>query len=206
MSDFVLPQSSEIITPNSSIPQIQQFSELSVGGGPNKFLVTKNGLSIGNTVIVDSEGLNSLNNFPSDTIFDDTNRSPASTTYEDIPGGTLTSFTLVRQTRVLTYLRADVYHVDYNENGLNYQVQVRMIDTFDNAVTDGIEHGGNYVVDDINFAGTSWSSYVSAGTDVTSISNDLYEAGTHQFKAQYKVDGGTGNLWSYQIGYIVLGI
>lgn len=205
MADFVIPQSNEIITPESSIPQVQQFSELSVGGGPNKFLVTKNGLSIGNTIIVDSEGLNSLNNFRSDTVFDDTNRSPASTTYEDIPGGSLTSFTLTRQARILTYLRAYVYHTQYNDDTLNYQVWVRMIDTFDNSTTDGINYGGNWVVDDINFGSSSWSSHVE-GTDITSISNDLYEPGTHTLKAQYKVDGGTGFLGSYQIGYIILGI
>lgn len=205
MADFVLPQSNEIINPESSIPQVQQFSELSVGGGPNKFLVTKNGLSIGNTIIVDSEGLNSLNNFPSDTIYDGTNRTTSSTTYVDIPGAAMTSFTLVRQTRILTYLRATVIHPDFNENGLNYTVYCRLIDTFDDEVTDGIRSGGNWVLDDINFGGTSWSVYGTT-EEVVSISNDLYGAGTHQLKAQYKVDGGTGELYDLQIGYVILGI
>lgn len=205
MAGFVLPESNEIINTESSIPQVQQFSELSVGGGPNKFLVTKNGLSIGNTVIVDSEGLNSLNNFPSDTLFDGTNRTTSSTTYTDIPGASLTSFTLVRSTRILTYIRAKIIHDNFNDDGLNYTVYCSLLDTFDNSITDAVRSGGSWVVDDINFGATSYSSYGIA-QELVSISNDLYAAGTHQLKAQYKVDGGTGDLLELQIGYVILGI
>jgi len=203
MAEFTVENTEILMEPPNEDKVFKNVKELKIGDGT--FWVKDGVLKIGNTTIIDQSGLNSLNNFPSDTLFDDTDRNPASTTYEDIPGATLTSFTLVRQTRILTYVRAKVYHVDYNENGLNYTVYVRMIDTFDNAVTDGIRSGGNYVVDDINFGGTSWSSHLE-GDEVTSISNDLYEAGTHQLKAQYKVDGGTGKLQELQIGYIILGI
>lgn len=210
MSDFVIPQSNEVITPESSIPQVQQFSEISVGGGPNKFLVTKHGLSIGNTVIVDSEGLNSLNNFRSDTLFDPTNRTTSSTTYEDVPGATLTSFTLTRDARILTYVRASGYHTGYDDNGLNYYLKFRMIDMFDGTASDGVDITGSWALQDINinFGASSWtwSSHVQS-IETTSISNDIYLAGTHQFKAQFRVfGGGTGNLTEFQIGYVILGI
>lgn len=162
-------------------------------------------ITVGSSTVIDGTGLNSVQNFLSDTIFDDTNRSPASTSYEDIPGASMTPFTLTRQARVLTYVRAEMYHVDYNNDGQNYQVYVRMIDTFDNEVTDGVVSGGNWVVDDVNFGGSSWSSHVE-GQELTSISNDLFAAGTHTLKAQYKVDGGTGDLLELQIGYVILGV
>lgn len=202
---------SEFIVENVEIPMNQpnedkvfkNVKELKIGDGT--FWVKDGVLKIGNTTIIDQTGLNSLNNFQSDTLFDDTNRNPTNTTYEDVTGATLTSFTLNRQARILTYLRASMYHIDYNLDGSNFKTHMRLVDTFDNSVTDGISYGGNWVIDNINFGSSSWSSHVSSN-DIVSISNDLYDAGTHQFKAQCKVDGGTGFISNFQIGYIILGI
>lgn len=211
------------------------FRELQVGAGSDQFEANKEGvfiggtnytdapisfsydgiqkvktggaIQVGDTVVIDATGLNSVNNFVSDTLFDDTNRTTSSTSFEDIPGASMASFTLTRQARVLTYLRAKAYHSDYDTTG--DRIVVRMIDTFDNTPTDGVTIAGDHA-DDVDWdSGTGTINSITnrvSSEEFTSISNDLYAVGTHQFKAQYKVEGGTGNLFEIQIGYVVLGV
>lgn len=225
---IVLPKPEEIPT-----GAIQHFKEFSAGAGSSIFkanaegvfiggaafadapisftyagvqkILTGGKLQVGNNIVIDATGLNSVNNFISDTLFDATDRTPTSTTFTDIPGASMTSFVLTRSTRIITYIRANSYHTDYDTDAVNSKIFFQLVDTFDSNVTDGFSSGGQNVIDNINFAGTSWSTHIS-GLELVSISNDLYVAGTHSFKAQYRVSAGTGNLFELQIGYVLLGI
>ncbi len=187
----------------------ENFTDASISftyGGIQK-VKTGGAIQVGDTVVIDADGLNSVNNFISDTYFDDTNRTTSSTTFVDIPSATMAPFTLTRQARVLTYLRAKAYHDAYDTTG--DRIRVQMIDTFDNAVTDGVTIAGDHAEDVDWDSGTGTINSITnrvSSEEFTSISNDLFEAGTHTLKAQFKVEGGTGDLFEIQIGYVVLGV
>lgn len=164
-------------------------------------------INFGGTRIIDDVGLNSVNNFISDTNFDATNRTTTSTSYVDIPDASMDSFTLTRDARILTYIRAKAYHAEFDTDG--YTMSFQLIDTFDSSATDGVVITGEHVTDvdwDTGDGTINSTTKRVASEEFVSISNDLYVAGTHQFKAQYKVSGGTGNLFELQIGYVILGI
>lgn len=204
MSEFEIQPSELPMNEPNKDQRFKNVKEIKIGDGT--FSVKEGVLKVGEITVIDEKGLNSLENFRSDTVFDGTNRTQTSLTYTDIPGAALIPFTLDRPARILTYLRVKTENDNMVTDG--YTTQFRMYDTFDDDATDGIISGG----EGLQYVQTDGAGHVTSITtrirslESTSISNDLYVAGTHQFKVQWKVNGGTGNLYELQMGYVILGI
>jgi hypothetical protein len=197
---IVLPKPEDIPT-----GAIQHFKRFSAGAGASLTKITEEGitlgtvmtineqgLDIGGTKIVDSSGLNSLNNFRSDTLFYSTSQNVTATSYTVLTGGTMASFILSRTTKVMTFLAVQGYHTGFPAN-TNY-VSTIIRDTFDNAANQGVIITGKW--------GTS-----SGIAEILSIAT-LWSlaAGTHTFRVEAAVDANTGVIGAFSLDYFILGV
>lgn len=180
---------------------------LSIGNGA--FRVDQDGLWVGDTLIVDSHGLNSLNNFRQDSITDIAAFETASTSYVDVTGGTMTPLVLERAANVLFYLNIEGRNKNFedSEATVGYSC-IGRIYCVEHAVSEAVlifkgQLGFYYTFD---VGGDSWSSDITNIQTSKVIIQEL-SAGTHTFKFQVSaVNGGTARAANTDIGYTVLGI
>jgi hypothetical protein len=154
-------------------------------------------LSTSGGTIIDNSGLNSLANFPKGQIINASSPSTSSGTYIDVPGSTMSPFTLGRSTNVLIYFSIDgnsgsfpdcFCNVQYVDNTTQLQ-DLFVTGNFTTEVTGGV---ATYAVD-AEFA--YFMQFVTLS------------AGSHTFKLQMKADGAgsTAYLTNWLIGYIIFG-
>lgn len=171
-----------------------------------------NGLTINNgsitiknssgSAVIDSMGLNSLNNFKGTAVaaFDLT-YTTTSTTPVNITSASL-GFNLARDSYLLVYYFGDIDNSNFlNSNG-SHRVILTLKDT---------EVGNN--VFSLYSGGESWAN--SSGTAVTTgiRSNNIamvrivqFSAGTHTLVEQIQCEnGGTAELYGWEMGYLILG-
>ena len=141
-------------------------------------------LEANGVIIVDSNGLSSLNNFSTDQLQDITLHTTASTTYVDVPGSSLAPFTLTRSTNFMFSLII----IGTNDTALNY-LDVTMNDSVDGDLLNALcSYDG----------GTAKQS--------TSVFLGKLSPGTHTLKLKYQAGpGGTAYLSSYLYNYVKLG-
>jgi hypothetical protein len=204
MGDFV---EQPVAPDNSGVPKMQSFSELSVGGGPTKFLVTKRGLSVGNILIADEYGLNSSNNFRADSI---SGTGPITTTSDsmvDVTGSTMTSFVLARPAVVSISFTVYGYNSRYTDtNGQEVsEMTAQLVDSVDGVVEAAFLTGVPYVLLDGFLYPGAMGVYPSFYSSTT---NALLSAGTHTLKLQFRRENsvGTATIDSFGISYSILGI
>lgn len=194
------------VLPNEDGSIFNNLKVLNVGNGTLR--VDKNGMSVAGTVIVDSQGLNSLNNFRSDLLSDIAAFETTSTSFVDITGGTLAPLVLTRPTKVLFYLNVLGRNntINDNEASVGFSCQARIYDE-----ETAEQHAAVTFKGGLGFYYTfgtpdSWASSVTSIGSAKVIIETI-AAGTHTFKAQLKaVNGGTARAGDTDIGYLVLGI
>ena len=204
MADFV----EQPVEPDTSgIPKMASFSELSVGGGPTKFLVTKRGLSIGDTTIVDEYGLNSSQNFRADAISGTGPITTTSDSFVDVSGSSMTSFVLARP--AVVSLSFSVYGFNSRYSDTNGQetaeMTTQLVDSVDGVVEAAFLTGVPFVLlDGFLYPGAAdiYPSFYSSTTPA------LLSTGTHTLKLQFRREGGVGTatITAFGISYSILGI
>ena len=204
MADFV---EQPVEFDNTGVPKMQSFSELSVGGGPTKFLVTKRGLSIGNTVIVDEYGLNSAENFRSDAISVAGPITTTSDSFVDVAGSTMTSFVLARPAVVSISFSVYGYNSRYRDtDGQDVnEMTAQLVDSVDGVVEAALLTGVPFTLLDSFLFPITADIYPSFYSSTTSA---LLSAGTHTLKLQFRREGGSGTatIDAFGISYSILGI
>lgn len=204
MADFV---EQPVPTDTSGIPKMASFSELSVGGGPTKFLVTKRGLSIGDTVIVDEYGLNSAENFRADSLSGTGPITTTSNSFVDVSGSSMASFVLARPAVVSISFTVYGFNSRYSDTDgqETAEMTAQLVDSVDGVVEAAFLTGVPFVLlDGFLYPGAAdiYPSFYSSTTSA------LLSAGTHTLKLQFRREGGVGTatITAFGISYSILGI
>lgn len=171
--------------------------------------VGTNGLSIptgsvsiisgpGSTVI-DSTGLNSLNNFQTGQLFNAASGvNLAGTTYTDVNGGNIGTIVTTRTANVIYSMMASGYNNSFITSNAANTMQVAMFDTFSGTQIFSVSLGA--------LTATNGTTLTTIDQMVSRSHVTTVAAGTHILKLQWKaIGGGTAFLNSYQFGYVVLG-
>lgn len=145
------------------------------------------------TVVIDSTGLNSSTNFSGVEVSSAATGSTSSTSYVDVSGSQMNTFTLARNTNVFVYMtfagRNDQLYTDVPRS---FNAQIYDIDT---ATQVSFLSGTG-----VSVPPGDYSQGVYYGKILT------LSAGNHTFKMQYKANGGGHAVWSFfNEGYIILG-
>lgn len=188
--------------------KVQHFKELTAGSGTKRFKVSQEGIIVGNTVIVDSTGLNSLNNFKSDRLLSINSFSTSSLTYVDVPGGAMESFTLERDSLVLVTMNVDGRNLNIvdGETECSYGAYARLYDVDTNTARVLIHFNGLFS-SHFTFGTTDSVRHVVQDGTFSNTLIMLFSAGQHTLKLQLKAEeGGTASISSSDIGYVVLGV
>lgn len=186
---------------------LDNVKRLNVGSG--KLVVNNDGLVVGGTVIIDSAGLNSLNNFRSSHVTDIATFETSSTSYVDVTGGSLDTLTLDRNAQVLFIINVIGRNNSINDNeaSVGFSAKARIYDVENDLTKAYVTFKGSlgfYYT--FSGGGDSWASSVTS-TSYSKVIISSVSAGTHNFKLQLQaVDGGTARLFDADIGYVVLGI
>lgn len=204
MSDFI---EQPVQQDTSGVPKMASFSELSVGGGPTKFLVTKRGLSIGDTVIVDEYGLNSAENFRTDALSGTGPITTTSDSFVDVSGSSMTSFVLNRPAVVSLSFTVYGFNSRYSDtNGQETaEMTAQLVDSVDGVVEAAFLTGVPFVLLDGFLYPGAVDIYPSFYSSTTTA---LLSAGTHILKLQFRREGGAGTatITAFGISYAILGI
>lgn len=153
------------------------------------------------TILVDSTGLNSYNNFLSSEISNSGTLSTNSTSFVTITGGAMNALTLSRTTRILIY--ANYYgHNTALWDSTSQATEVRIYDSnvgsimgFGNTGTIGFHVSGGSVD-----TRTLWANNNFRQSIIT------LNAGTYTFEIQYRTTGGSSaNCFQFNLGYVLLG-
>lgn len=156
--------------------------------------------------VIDGLGLNSAANFPSDQIINPSTYSTSSTSLVDVPGSTMDSFTLTRETKVLVLVQAQIKNDNFVVNGSFAELVCTDsiagdLITFDAACKWRLT---NISEDSSGFL-TGWSMDTFYEFNVIGAIFTM-AAGTHSLKLRYRVDGsGNADIGLYVISYIILG-
>lgn len=159
-------------------------------------------LKSGDNDIVDATGLNSLINFPKAQLINASSPDTTSTSFIDVTGSTLGTFTLTRNANVLIYFSIGGYNTTTQGNFLNCQY-------VDNGTTlQALSVTGDFVTD-------VTQDPVTKNIGVTeSVSTEFaffmqfvqLAAGSHTLKLQFRAaPGGHAYLEDWLIGYIIFG-
>ena len=154
------------------------------------------------TVVIDDIGLTSTTNFIGSSILSNGGGSTTSTSFVDVAGTTMNSFTLARSAKVFIFWF--FYGYGQIQDSTPYDIAIQIYDSDTStayvngycAGTLGFHIDGRGNVDSRYLFGTM-SARSGVGT---------FAAGTHTLKLQYKANGGGEATWgSANIGYIILG-
>lgn len=181
-----------------------------------KVLIDKDGILIrdGKIIIqnsngdsfIDEKGIISETSFPSNQVFDSTIRTTTSTSLVDVPGSTLSPFTLERTARVLILITLSGYNFNWVVDGST--MHITAVSSVDGAVFTFpvfVEHQLTNVDASVTPANASLSYNADYQTKTCVALVDL-SAGVHTLKLQFKVVGaGTAEIGAYQHGYVILG-
>jgi len=157
-----------------------------------------------NTTIIDTEGIVSTANFRIDQITSSSTNTTTSTSYIDLPGSTLPSFVLTRDSIVQVSVTSVGYNVGRAFNTTR-NVDVKVTDSIDGDLV-SYRHNGNWILTSIDFPGSSYNMDVS-GDVVSATVYSALSAGTHTTKLQYKQSaaGGTALVNFFLLNYSILG-
>lgn len=153
-------------------------------------------------VIADKDGLISLSNFKSNGAFNGS--AGVSTAVKiDVPGSTLDSFTLKRNSNVLLILMGYGFNDAALTSHMVDDISLNIVDSFDGLVKANLLWFGypwSYTPDAITF-------YQGVQNQLISRVGLVYcEPGIHQLKLTVEpLGGGTANLNAWEIGYVILG-
>lgn len=160
-----------------------------------------------NTTIIDTSGIVSSANFPSDFVTDNTLNSESGTAYVDVPGSSLDAFVIARPTKALILTSLKGYNPYFVSDDSSLSVAVNSSvsgDIMSRELTTNWYLTG--IDQDINEHITGWSI---TATSIDSTFGNIVDlaAGTHTLKLRYKRNGasGTAFLENFQLSYVVLG-
>jgi hypothetical protein len=158
--------------------------------------------------VIDSDGLNSLENFVQAQLFNGAaGLSTSSTSFVDVPGSSFAPLVLTRTTNILVYLMGYGYNDEAISSDLGDNMEVQIYDSYSggsraNVITPG-ECTTHLWVDGGGFL--NWNDCY-ADDMVYQMAIVEFEPGTHNLKTRFKASGG-GNavLDAWLAGYIILG-
>lgn len=166
-------------------------------------LVVKNS---SNTTIIDTAGLVSTANFPTDEVVSASTNTTTSESATDLPGSTLDSFVLTRTAKVLVLSSVQARNDAFGVDGSNVTAIVH--DSASGEVLSYPILTYTYLTDIDETSGTvtGWSYDTAASFFTAGVVLDM-NAGTHTLKLQYNRNGssGTAIVSFYQLAYVVLG-
>lgn len=161
------------------------------------------------TTIIDGRGIVSTANFQNAEVTISSTNSITSTSFTDYPGASLTPLVLERSRRILFYLSVYGRNMDF-PSGSGRAIEVQIYDTFlASSIGVNVFVHGEWTTDVDWDTGTGLinSTTVYAGAESqTNINAITATAGTHTYKARWKVTGAsTGEVYQLRIGYVLLG-
>lgn len=144
------------------------------------------------TIVIDDTGLTSTTNFLADQASAAPTITTTSTSFVDISGSTMASFTLTRSVNVFINVSAIIDNTDFFTDG--YWAKIGVIDSVDGELIN-LVGGGTPIT-----GGVEYPSLAAISGFAT------LSAGTHTLKLQWCVDGGgTAELYFWGFGYLLLG-
>lgn len=186
-------------------------------GGTNRVNIDNAGVTItdgkltfvnpaGGTV-VDGSGIVSTVSFPSDVVFSNSTNSTTGTVATDLPGSSLTSFVLPRNTKALINTLVNGNNPAFPASTDN-SIKISVVDSVDGTLLtfpifatwrlSAIQQDGSQNV-------TGWSCGLNDQMAQTSIIYNL-SAGTHTLGLKYQVmSAGTAIVDNFEFSYIILG-
>ena len=186
-----------------------QLQELQFGNILLTSLQQTGAIQANGTSIVTGSGLNPLSNFPLHQIQMNVSDSTTSTSYVDVSGSTLPSFTTSGpNTQVLFLVSVNAYNGDNAFNG-SY-VTVNVVDSIDGSII-SYPINGNWALTGFSQEGSppyaiTGYNYNSSDQLIACPALITMTAGTHSVKLQYKSNvSGTAHIDFFLLGYIVIG-
>lgn len=153
------------------------------------------------TTILDSYGLNSINNFGNDYIVFSGTATTTSSTPTPVANGTLDPIVLSRDTNIYIYLVT----VGYNEGLVGTAYPLMAVGLYEGTTALMRTYPSGKPVYNIDGSGHV-TEYALIADVQTNAGIGQFAAGTHTFATKfYIIDGGTADLFGFEVGYIVLG-
>jgi hypothetical protein len=161
--------------------------------------------SAGSGNVADATGLVSTVNFTHAQVTVNPGTSTSSSSFVDVPGSTLSSFTLSRATYVIILMTVLAFNDSAITSGAVDSIEVQALDSIDGAIANVSASG--ICVTKVTIVGSS-TSFDQVVTDQW-VSNAVIarlSAGTHTLKSQYRaVGGGNAFVDSINLAYVILG-
>lgn len=196
--DFVTGSAGWIIRDDGSV----EFSD-GIFRGELQAATIKNGEG---DILIDSTGLNSSNNFRADVLSSSTLQTTTSSSFVDVPGSTMTSFVLERDTLVTLNFSVFGYNSRYEDTAGQDtdSITVQLVDSVDGIVDVLVFSGIPLVLLDGFLFPVTAAMQPQFNTSTTTA---LLSAGTHTLKLQFKRETvGTAKVDGFGISYSILGV
>lgn len=189
-----LKQGKDLDTRLKALESTNQVQNIVIG--------TNNSISTQNGAVIDANGLNSTNNFKRDQIISASSLSTTSTSDLDLPGSSMNSFVLTRNTAALITVFITTCNGNYDSTGNSVQITVN--DSVNGDIISFPAHA-DWSLLNIDFTTHSWATSVDYQPIALSAYIDL-SAGTHTLKMKYRAVGGTtAFVGLYLLAYTILG-